>query len=260
MVTVDLITKSLEDAIWKCNYGKIMGNCSFPPMLMSSLNKFYEIKHKNSIEEAFVLNEKGEIINTYKGTEDHVFVFPSSQQINQLREGHKLHVTHNHPTQDTDDTTFKNYSNCLSKEDMMGLLSTVDVDGEQVLREMSITAESSYGARMTLYNKNPLQYNNHGAFEKAVDNLLKINSDFNKKYFEESTDYYDKHIQDISLREVVLPDGSIETRYEEPVYSNMLKDLHKHQYNYVKNNYYKFIQENVKEFEELDCELSIRFL
>ena len=259
MVSKDVITKSLEDAVFKCKYGKILGNCTFPPMLMSSLNKFYEMKHTNPIEEAFVFNEQGEIISTHKGGEDHVFVFPDDEQINQLRMGHKLHVTHNHPIDDTD-STFKKYSNCLSKADMMGLLRTVTVDGEQVLREMSITAESPYGARMTLHNKNPLQYNNRENFEKAVDNLLKSDKEFNKNYFDEMSDYYMNLVKDIPLKEVVLPNGTIETRYEEPSYSNMLKKLYKYNYNYVKNNYYKFIKNNINEFEELDCELSIRYL
>jgi hypothetical protein len=270
MVEKEIIRNSLEEAvskwdkpkhiIYKCNYGKILGKCTFPPMLMSSLNKFYEIKHENDKEEAFVLNEKGEIINTYKGNEDHVIVFVDDEQINQIKEGHKLHITHNHPTQDTDDTTFKKYSNCLSKEDMMSLLNTINIDGGDVLRAESITAESPYGARMTLYNKNPLQYENYGKYEKAVQNLLKSNKEFDRIYFKMSTDYYEENIQNIKLTEVILPDGSSETRYEEPSYSNMLKRLHKYQYNYVKNNYYNFIKENIGEFEDLDCELSVRFL
>ena len=261
MVSKSLINKILTNVIvGKCKYGKIIGYNTLPPLVMSSLNHFYEIKHNNPIEEGFVFDERGELISTFNGTKDHVLVPCTKSMEKDLKEGHRLHLTHNHPSErNKESTTFRQYYNCFSDADMNQLLRTVDIDGRSVPIFDSITCESPYGMRMTLTNTNN-NLPDIKDFEKARDNLLKNNKDFGKRYFEECQKYYEENIFDIPLEKIVSPDGVIITQYKEPLYSQAIEKFHKWQYNYSKKYYQEYIENSIDEFKNIGCELSIRYL
>ena len=126
--------------------------------IRTSLDKISPKIRNKKKEQAYIIDEEGNIIQHKKGTKNGVEIDENTLK----EEKHKnLHVTHNHPS----DLTLDNIPTTLSEDDMEALL-TKNNDDDYLFR--SISAESPNGTRITLIHNNNFNEADENNYRNAM--------------------------------------------------------------------------------------------
>ena len=149
MVSVELINKSIDNAISKCSDGT-----SFNKSLRASFDRFREeYGGLTDHEELSILGNQGNLLLHSKGGAHGVEVDSEELENGDYR---NLHIIHNHPTLFTD-----NVPTYLSEGDMENFIK------EDVYR--SITAVSPNGTQMILIKTNKFDSENRSSWNALMD-------------------------------------------------------------------------------------------
>ena len=164
MVKYKTILKVINESV-KTHDGTSLGK------IRHSLDKIAPKIRNKKKEQAYIIDEYGNIIQHKKGTGDSVEIDEDTLK----EEKHKgLHITHNHPS----DLTLDDIPTTLSHADLL-ILNTKNNDGDYLFR--SISAENPNGTRITLIRNNKFNESNEDDYHMAVN-----------KYFNSSIQY--KHL------------------------------------------------------------------
>lgn len=249
MVQIEIINKSITDAIIKCSQGLTLNN---------SVKKVFDKFHNETCgkkirktEKGFLTDNKGNILYEPKGNKKEVNVDWSKVQ-DLYEEYGDLHFTHNHPRDGV-----KFVAECLSGGDVDCLFLTYRPYGkrpdgsegylvgeEGVYYTKSISCESANGSRMTLVRGDNFKREN----ENEATSLGRKLSDYWDKYTE---DYYNIRMKLFSDAKMEDFNGDVRAM-SEYAHKEALKQVGV----FEKNKEFKDIQ---KAYSDIDCKLTYTF-
>ena len=155
MVKYKTILKVINESV-KTHDGTSLGK------IRTSLDKIAPKIRNKKKEQAYILDEDGNIIQHKRGTKNGVEIDEDTLK----EEKHKnLHVTHNHPS----DLTLDNIPTTFSEDDMEALL-TKNNDDDYLFR--SISAESPNGTRITLIHNNNFNEADENNYRNAMGKYI----------------------------------------------------------------------------------------
>lgn len=247
MIDKNIIIKGIDDAIFKCSQRLTLNK-----NIMSVLDNFQKETINRKTEKGILINDKGEIIYSKNGGKHEVNIW-KNLDIRRLYEEHgAFHIEHNHPSITKD---FE-YCECLSDNDMLNVLSTVNqADGRGGLWEeycvKSITAEGTNGSRMTLVRGDNFSEDDRKLFREARLELSKAHDDYVHNQFGK----LERKILDDLVEESREKIGSDETlKIIDKLYKDASKQAIKELGFFEKSDIFKNIQ---KKFSDANCKLIV---
>lgn len=286
MVNVEIINKIFDELIIKCRKS---GGLS--TRVKGRLNHFAEESRGYRKEKGLIINANGEILLERQGTETKVQYTVS--EIKELIEKTGLmgdfHKEHNHPTPYI---SAKNEENllptCLSEADIDNLQECWvfdDKNGDElyITPFKSITCECPNGSRMTLnrigigdentvrnasIDPDVFKYDAfHRKFNQARDNLQIAHSNFIHNLID-TGGYIDSHMDNWYKEWNKNNQHNQKILHQEPIDWGALESPSREEYNrerdkyiqeYTRNNYKYYIENSIKEWQELGFELSVEW-
>lgn len=192
MVSEKIISKSIDDAIFKCGQRLTLNKS-----VTSVLNKFQKETINRKTEKGILINDKGEIIHSKNGSKHQVDIWKGVDMRRLYEENGAFHIEHNHPH------IIKNYpySECLSNDDIENVINKVkQADGRGGLWEeycvKSITAEGTNGSRMTLVRGDNFSENDEKMFNEAKNDLNKYYDKYINKYYDLQHEIFNKLVKE----------------------------------------------------------------
>lgn len=247
MVDKKTITEIINKAIIvKCSDG-----WNLSTKVRSTFNQFAKDTRSLTHEELIMCDKQGNIVFSKKGDNHSVNI--SDDEDKELWSNYQdLDVDHNHPT-----VTGKDVTTCLSWEDMENPIKynlgdkIGEHDYEEVYLVKSVTAEAPNNSRMTLIRNHQFNITENGeSYQKAREELVKVNSQYKNKFTDAVLDYCINHVIEFKEKH---PDAHVrESDFRDEAEDYVIKQLGK----FEETNDFKRVQ---KLFKDANCNLTVEW-
>lgn len=231
MVKYKTILKVINESV-KTHDGTSLGT------IRTSLDKIAPKIRNKKKEQAYILDEEGNIIQHKRGTGDSVEIDTDTLQYENQK---GLHITHNHPS----DLTLDDIPTTLSHADLL-ILNTTNNDGDYIFR--SISAENPNGTRITLIRNNKFNETNEYDYHMAVNKYFNISIQYKQLILQKTKQAMYNKVQqykaDHPHESIPHMKMEVETRKE------VIKEIGSLS-NYLKK------EGVIKSFEDCNCKLRI---
>ena len=188
MVKYNTIIKIIEKELNKTHDGT-----NLKP-IKSSLDKIAKKIRNKKKEQAYLLDENGNIVLHKKGTKHGV----EWDEETELKGHTNLHITHNHP----EGITIDDIPTTFSKADML-ILRKKNNEGEYYYK--SISAESPNGTRITLIKNNKFSTLDEDKYFQATENYSYACTDYNRMHREKVEEIMKEKIKEIKSKDKYAP-------------------------------------------------------
>lgn len=229
MVKYKTILKIINETV-KTHDGTSLGR------IRTQLNKIAEKIREKKKEQAYILDENGNIIQHKQGTKNEVELDTET-----LKNQKNLHITHNHPSE----ITLDDIPTTLSHADLL-MLNTTNNDGDYIFR--SISAEAPNGTRITLIRNNKFDESNEYDYQFAVNKYSRASTQYKKLILQKTEEAMFNKVQqyktDHPNERIPHMELEVETRKE------VIKEI-------GSLNSYLEKEGVLKSFEDCNCKLRI---
>ena len=231
MVKYKTILKIINETV-KTHDGTSLGKIRTP------LDKIAEKIREKKKEQAYILDENGNIIQHKQGTKNEVELDTETLKYENQK---NLHITHNHPSE----ITLDDIPTTLSHADLL-MLNTTNNNGDYIFR--SISAEAPNGTRITLIRNNKFNESNEYDYQFAVNKYSRASTQYKKLVLQKTEEAMFNKVQqyktDHPHESIPHMELEVETRKE------VIKEI-------GSLNSYLEKEGVLKSFEDCNCKLRI---
>ena len=242
IISKELISKSFDDAIYKCSQGYTLNK-----QVIATFDKFHDEtcgKKPRKTEKAIFADEKGNIVYQKNGGEHKVN--PDWKKVNEAYiENGELHITHNHPRRLVEE--------CLSTSDIHNIYKEVYVEGEGWKYPIkSISCESPNGSRMTLVRGDNFSGKDVTDVNMLAERLEEYSNAYESKFYDTVFKLKEEHPYESVVDEDAMTSIQRYDSYVGFITDSALKEIGA----FEKGDEFKEIQ---KGFSDANCKLTYTF-